>query len=288
MELVNVMLYGDGKRHATEVDEIWCEIPDECPLRKIGRCACVRRLLDRSECPYGKVNHAKGYTRRALKYSEFNRNVRENPAYGMLKAVDTGKTYVNDVGEHMLFVIPCAAIEVRDERPYYSSQIGKSLYICNRFGKSSVSFVPKDMVDASVLSKICDYRPQTIIGGDEIKEYQRKNVPDIIEQLKINMPDMYQELTELRPDLADRKIDYRGRTAKVSTLKEGSKIQTSDGTFELRDGKLVCDDFRSVFCGGYGWRSNKYGARVSIDVTDDMTQTVEDNDWVVPDKTVFV
>ena len=115
-------------------------------------------------------------------------------------------------------------------------------------------------------------------------------MPSLVEDLRIRWPEMHKELQAARPDLCGKEVDYRGRQARIATLRPGSVIPDSLGNrFVLSDDRteLRCDCFKSalVSVGGTYARGN---AMVVLPVGEGDTVKVTENDWVVVGETAFV
>lgn len=93
--------------------------------------------------------------------------------------------------------------------------------------------------------------------------------------IKKEMPDLYRELISLDASL-DKKPDYKGKTAFISTMVDSSELKDRKGNvFILSDGKLTCKNYNS---GSLPFDSKC--AEIVISVTDKMTYRIDDNSQV--------
>ena len=289
MEKINTELYGgkspfSRKETPVEAEIICCDNYSECDFYKDGQCLKMRRFLGIG-CIYGSREVIKGYTSRAKKYSEFYRAYHGDETYGRLKSLNRSSKRFAVVGDYYYFDLESLYIagigEKKENRinKVISCKSGR-MYEINEKDVIGMSecLIPKEDVTADFLNELLGYRFfQLFFGnnGEANKRYHQKTVPDILTQIRDRVPELYEQLIAEYPAFADIMPDYRGRNAFIKTMKEGSILKARNGEeYVLHDGKLT-GTYHDAFL-PFGSRQ----AEIVIDVTDDMTYVITDNNQV--------
>lgn len=207
-EVINVGLYGGkgifgGREEPLVASVISCDKHRDCSYFQQGQCWRVRGLG--GTCKFGSVSNIKGYTSRAKKYRQFEREWSSHEQYGKLKrpprklGVIDGKV-----------VLPYHHVNVE--------QVGELVKIKEPllFAGNDISYVDYDRFTADVIYKICMFRPQAMMGG-EISSYRKETVPLFLAHLEEVLPEKYKEFTDKYPEFAE-KIDHVGRKAYLKTI----------------------------------------------------------------------
>jgi hypothetical protein len=115
------------------------------------------------------------------------------------------------------------------------------------FRTGSDFMLMSDFKKKEVIDSILAFRPQAMMGG-EITDYQKKHIPLFKIHLKELMPAVYEEFIGGEIDLSDN----IGRSAFISSLKDGVELESTDGLFvvnngwlETKKGKLILPTFKS-------------------------------------------
>lgn len=178
---------------------------DNCNAFKRNKCA-LRSGLWGNYCPYGKVSTNQGFTKRSKKCSSFiyeakNLYTPQIRGNNNLESLN----FTCEIGEYVYIDLP--------HLHNYSNSIDKEL------GIEHEHFIPKEKFDFELVDKLLNYHPQALFGG-EITNYQKKNIPQFIIQLKRYFPKLYKEVVKKHPQYQDlfSKINYVKKQAKVTTL----------------------------------------------------------------------
>lgn len=211
MDVINVGLYGGkgifgGRETPLEASVISCDKYKECSFFESGNCLNVRAPF-KGGCKHGKVQTVKGYTSRAKKYGEFRRKWAGHDQYNELRSPTT-KLGVID-GE-VIFPYPY----IRLKQNEYGDWVTTSM----SFG-SNVVYIDLEDFTPDLIRTICTCKPQAMMGG-EITEYQKKTVPLILSHIKEVLPKKYDEFINEYPEYMGEEINYIGRKALLSTVKE--------------------------------------------------------------------
>jgi hypothetical protein len=233
------------------------------------------------------LNVFKGYTSRAKKYKEFAETWRNDPLLNALKC-PSGPVVIFEVCGRVFLKLGYMHLE-------YSEFGWLEGYV--RVGKSNVwtardswrareyLWLPRVEVNAEVISEIC-HRNTYYLRGGRIDEWNDKQVPMVVDQLRVNLPDVYADLCELDPELVGRPMNHVGRYAKALTLRDGSELKDCHGNvFRKEGGELVCDDYNSSLVGPQTIIAR--GATLTLKLSEKDTVKVESNDWVT-DTTEFL
>ena len=291
---INVSLYGGkpsfgGGRERPLVAEVtYCDVPDECPLKRKGMCLKAQRLGS-CHCPHAKMDVVKGYTSRAKKYKEFVETWRNDPLLNALKCPSDPVVIFELDGKVFM--------KLGHMKLKYDEQESDWMEGYNRVGKSHIwttrdawmdnayLWVPREEVTAEVISVICHRYTYAFMGG-MIDEWNEKQVPMVVDQLRVNLPDVYSDLCKLDHELVGRPMNHVGRYARVLTLRDGSEMRDCHGNvFRKEGGELVCDDYNSTLVGPQALAAR--GATLIMRPSESDVVKVESNDWVT-DTTEFL
>lgn len=279
---INIELYGGkgifgGKEEPLRSETIFCEDCENCSLYKSGKCLNVAdRFAGYASCPVGRVEHAKGYTRRAAKYWDFREKVEKDEAYHKLSYPQNCDFAV--IGKGMLFlnlryvrVWKPSEQEIKDWH-YATGAFGYAVRE-RVVGRGWICF-PVEEISMELLYQILSYQPSAMMGG-VIKDYQDKIVPNILDAMRKNAPELYKELTDIYPDLKEKTPNYVGRYAYIMSLRDGLEI-SDNGTKGIKQGnKIFVKEFYSGFL-------PFKGKVATCEITFDEKATIKilNNDWV--------
>lgn len=288
---VNIEFYGGksifgGREKPLEADVTYCEAPNECPLHESGTCLMAARL-GRCDCIYGRTETVTGYTKRARKYGEFRRRFEDDPAYHAL-SLPTRRVITMRVRDMTFLKLGSIGLEYDSGEKGIGSGYWKAndsgVWVCDPYmGRKSV-WVPTEAIDAKAFEFICRQHPQALFGG-EIKSFQQKDVPLIVESVRNVFPEVYEELVSANPDLAELKVDRTGMYADITTLRDGSTMTDRLGrTFTKTGMTVTCDDFDSSLVMPFGIQTRH--ARIEMPISEGTYVEVQSNDWV-DEGTVF-
>lgn len=267
MKKINVGLYGGksifgGREKPLEADTIYCDSTDKCSLYHEGKCLRVRQFGN-TVCKYGRTVQETGYTSRARKYEAFRSKYRNDECYSQLNSI--GETYFAVIDDWLLFKFSYVSVSTNKETG------NLAINTENHFG-SHFSFIEKNKCTAEFLKKVFDSKPRTFFDNKIISDYRAKVIPEIMAGIKKEMPDLYQELISLDASLGN-KPDYKGKTAFISTMVDGSELKDRKGNvFLLSNGKLTCKNYNSHLL-----PFNSRCAEIVIPVTEKMTYEIDDN-----------
>lgn len=269
-KIINVHLFRPackGVKQRCEV--ISCNATDKCELYKNKKCIMKRGFWGGANvyCPHGRFIITEGYTNRARSfYSWEAKRCREYDGYIDVLTICDEKLAV--VGDYVYLPYP--------HLKNYVNKID---------GIISDHFLPISEFGAEKINEIYNFKPLALLGG-EITSFQEKYIPQFLQHLNEVLPNLYHEFLETYPeyksDIEAKVKNYIGRTATVSTLKNGSVIYDhhSNG-WVIDNNQLVCDKSSTWLPFG------KTPTKVVIDITEDMVYKVSDNKMVC-EATVFV
>lgn len=106
-----------------------------------------------------------------------------------------------------------------------------------------------------------------------IKAYYEEYVPRFLDDLKRNYKDIWNNFISTYPEY-DKKINYIGRKAYISSLRNGLKIRENASEWEIKDGYIICERWR------YLYPFNARYGKVKIEITDELVCEITNNEQV--------
>jgi hypothetical protein len=85
------------------------------------------------------------------------------------------------------------------------------------FFKKGDPLLPKEHLTIENIVKICDFRPQAMMGG-EITSYQKEEIPKFVKHLSEFFPNLYAELVTQIPRMGNISLTNIGRKAYLFSL----------------------------------------------------------------------
>lgn len=254
--LINVQLFGDymlGRKLIAEY--LYCGNAHECSAYADGRCFMVKTWL-REKCKYGSIKIIEG----GGDNQKVMMDAVESPCYGKLKyPIDT---YISKIGGDAYFTLKYVSMRIEPT----------GRLVCNENSPfTTATLASEDMLTPECIMQICSAHPGGI-DGELVTMYQSKIVPHFLLQLSKLFPDKYNGFMEAYPEFKDRKPDWRGHIAKLSTCNRSMSYKDYSGNVFRFDGEyLVCDDCNNVIA---PFRCKRTEMRVRL--TDDMTVKITD------------
>lgn len=270
MDKININLYGGkslfgGKETPLEAEITYCDKYKVCSFYKKGKCFSAGRW--KTNCKFGNKRREIGYTSRAKKYYEFKNKWSSDESYNKLEEPEN---IIGQIGD--IFVLNTGYLYEKEEGGYY---------IDTHFGQAPLIYVSKKEFTNDLIKFICDAKPKTIFDRKEIEAYQERIVPRFLYELKTEFKEVYDNFIEQYPGYENKKINFVGREAYISTLKNGSElVDCHKNIWKIENDEIVC----------YKWKTwlpfGGTGTETRIKITSDMTYKITDNEQVT-EKTKF-
>jgi hypothetical protein len=200
-------LFKFSSKEKAECRVFYCEIPDRCPLLKMGQC--IHNLIWGPRCPHGYTSLDEGPTKRARGCSSWVAKRREEFKDVLDKASGTPSDKMVEIGEYIY--LPYAHADLNKDVPF----LRHNLYLM-----SGQPFVKKELFTIDVVLSIISFRPHAMMGG-EITDYRLKIIPKFIVDLQEVFPRLYDQLIDKKPELAIKEKNYVGRKALLITVLPG-------------------------------------------------------------------
>lgn len=271
-KIINVHLFEPAFKNVKQRCEILsCNSCDSCDMYKQGKCVFKEYFLSRTACPHGRMHKEEGYTNRARSYySWFDKKEKK---YGDL--VDDLKFDDNKIcivgGDYV-----------------YLPMNHLCTYVNKVEGVVNNHFIPLEDFIVDKIREIVDFVPLTLIEHAPITDYDRKEIPKFLQQLKEVMPELYEEFFSKYPKYKEKlqyKINnYVGRTAYINTMTEGSVLNDCGDKWIIEGEWLMCKERRSSSIPFAGYADT---TEVRVKITDKMTYKITDNSQV-DENTLFV
>jgi hypothetical protein len=209
-------IFGDKGGHAARY-KIDCENPQGCDLfTKSNTCLLTGPL---SGCKFGRKTCIQGPTKKARGFHSWMSDQKKQNAEFIGK-LDSNKAY-NRI----------AKINGYYHLPY--SWMGEMT-----FGEGAAlpsKWVPEDQMTAELLERICRAQPRSMMGG-VIGDYQKKEVPKFLTDLRMFFPDLFALLSDESKRRAES-VSSVGRSADITTCLPGTYV-FADNRWEW-DGKTL-------------------------------------------------
>ena len=193
-----------------ECKVLYCEIPEQCSLLKLGQC--INDTIMGPKCPYGYVKMEIGPTKRAKGCSPWIVKQKEQYKDVLNKVGNYPSSKIVEVGEYIYLPYPHA--DMNKEVPFLNH---------NLILISGQPFVKKELFTIDVILSIISFCPYAMMGG-EITDYQLKIIPKFIVDLQEVFPKLYYELIKIRPDLEIKEKNFVGRKALLATVFSPSDV----------------------------------------------------------------
>lgn len=240
---------------------------EKCEAREQGKCAMMGGLWG-EKCPYGKRETIEGFTQRAKSYYSFLRNAKEK--YGEFSYKLKNLEKLCEIGDYVY--LPLA---------HLNNYVNP---IIDQFNIKYEHFLLKNQFTSATIDALINYVPRALWQHEEIRDYQTKEVPEFVRQLKKKYPDKYKRQEELNPRIKDFVIDVDyvklKKEAYLKTLNKG-KVGFSIYTVDW-DGEFLTGTARDFGI----WLNG--GGEVKIKPNDKTIVKIVDNNTVDEEKTVFV
>ena len=290
MKKIRVGLYGGGRTTPLRAEVISCDHCESCDLYKRGYCLRVTAPFVDTNCKYGNTSRINGYTTRSYKYYTFEEKWKADEAYSS-NISRPSSMVVAEVGDYIYLGIRFVAIvEDKDASSLYDTvvvgQSGTEYKFWQPMFKSGGGFVLKqdleDLSERGLLYQLFRFVPTTLFGGNEIKDYKEKVLPDFVMALKRGMPDLAKRFFEAWPKL-DYSPNYVGKRVYINTLPQGIEIKDHhNNIFKLEGDELICNDYRNAFM-----PFDTESGRIRVKLTGEEIYEIRNNDEVGPN-TKFV
>jgi hypothetical protein len=184
MTIIYTVLYNAAKANEkASLKTVICEQTENCGAYKNSQCI-VNSLF--GYCPYAKVQWKWTKTKRCKCYKGEYAKLKEeceNAQYKKLK--NDCINYLCGVGEYIY--IPYANADMCALVPFMSHS---QLFTGGR------PFIKKEYFTAKTIVELAKFRPRALFG-EEITQYQTKEVPKFLYHLSIFYPELYQEAAKL-------------------------------------------------------------------------------------------
>jgi len=269
-EKINVDLYGGksifgGRETPLEAEITYCDKYDKCTFYAQGKCFCAGRFKE--NCKFGSKNRIRGYTSRALKYYDFRDKYRNDECYGKLDEPNATIGKIEDV-----YVINIGFLGKDDKTGEFriETHIGSPLV-----------YVEEKELTNDLIKLICEAKPRTLFGYDEIKSYQEKKVPRFLYELKMQFKDVYDKFIKEYPEFKDKKMNFIGRQAYIYSLKDGIELQDKSTFIKKGDCLVSKENWHSAFL-----PFSAGEAELKIPINKKMTVEIKDNS-MVDENTIF-
>lgn len=197
-------LFKSCRNDRAECQIVKCNNYQNCELFKRKEC-CWIGGFGWNKCPYGSYSKTEGFTRKARKYYTWI-NEKTEQYKKVIGALNRASDVIAIIGDFIY--LPYAHMTMNENIPFKSKT--------GLFNKGDCLLPLKEFTLENV-SKICEFHPQAIFGG-EIKSYQGEEIPKFIKHLSEKFPNLYKQLCDKLKRIKEISLTNIGRKAYLKTL----------------------------------------------------------------------
>lgn len=271
-KVISYYLFNPADRNVKQRCEvITCDNCENCKIYLEHRQCATHTVMfgDDVVCPHSSINREHGYTRKAKSYHNWFSKRKSEYGADLEKAVKDAPDKLVIVGGDYVY-LPYSFIKT------YNSGVSELV---------NQRFIPLSSFNEDKIYEIITFEP-TDLFHQVIGDYRLNVVPRFIQHMNEVMPELLTKAIKKYPDIksiADKSIyDYIGRKAKISTLADGSELSDCHSNIWIKCGTTIeCDKWKTWLPFG------KTATKVTIEITNDMLYTVDNNEIVKSD-TVFI
>jgi hypothetical protein len=182
-----------------------------CSFREKNTCIC--RSIWSDKCLYGDYYYQEsGTTKRAKAYDKWLKEAKEKQAEFKASGVkfETAPKSIATIGDYIY--IPFSYCDMCEFVPFYR----RSGLVT--FG---IPFIKKEEFTAEIVVTLAKFRPYALMGG-EIKDYQKKEVPALLYEVKRTFPELYAKAAELDPSIIVKTLTLDDFSNKLIMLEDAS------------------------------------------------------------------
>lgn len=270
-EVINITNFNPNKTSLFKIDgaareeiSYWkCCNKENCEAYKRGRCIMFSSIFKVSRCPYGIREKKVGFTKRANKCGNLEREARKK--YPDLFYALKVENNFSKIGDYILFPLPYLSRGLRNP---FMDQDDDFWCKCND------KLINQKYYKPDIIKQLCIYKPRALFTDREIIDYQNK-LPEFLERLKKYDWKMFQELLKIYPEAENiaNKFSYIGKKVLLSTLSVG-KVKIKENLCEW-DGETIKFLENSILFGVKGTYYLKPDSDVVATICDEKTITGE-------------
>jgi len=188
-----------------------CNLPEDkaCSFREKNTCIC-RSIWD-DKCLYGGYYYENSdTTKRAKAYDKWLKDAKEKQAEFKASGVkfETASKSIAVIGDYVY--IPFSNCDRCEGVPFYRR---------SNMITSGIPFIKKEEFTAEIVVALAKFRPYSLMGG-EIKDYQKKEVPALLYEVKRAFPELYAKAAELDPSIIMKTLTLDDFSNKLIMLED--------------------------------------------------------------------
>jgi hypothetical protein len=198
-------MFKSCKNDKAESTVVTCSNSQSCDLYSRGECTFLYPLFP-VRCLYGSMSRQYGYTRKAIRYSEWIRDQKKaNDGVGFLKFPSERLAVIGDY-----IFLPYSHMTMCETVPFKAHS---SLF------SSGSCFLPKESFTVETIVTLINFRPMAMMGG-EITTYQKEVPPKFLKHLSEQIPELFNPVMEKSEYARKRFAEFTniGRKAILETL----------------------------------------------------------------------
>jgi hypothetical protein len=195
-------LFTDKNGHAARY-KIDCQNPQGCDLFTKSNTCILTSVM--RHCKFGSKTNIQGPTRKARSFHAWIAEQKKLNA-DFIGKLDSNKAYNRIAKINGYYHLPYS---------FMSDGLGSNYPLPS-------PWVAETDMTAGLLERICSAQPRAMIGG-VISDYQKKEVPKFLADLRMFFPDLFALLSDENKKRAEG-VSYVGRSADITTCLPGTYL----------------------------------------------------------------
>lgn len=297
-KLVSENLYGgssifDKKKNPFELEKVFCNNSENCPLFKAHKCIRAERL-NSYKCKYCEVETKRGPSSRSSHYFDLKHEYQED-----VKNITNCILYIPKffpIGDEYFLNLRWRDIRYNEETKSIKNEDTSMFSGWSLYKDGAKKFFSKELITTEFLKSLIEADKVGHQFLDGWSDITNKYIKDDVEPLKL---DIKRFCPDLAKALGIKEINYVGRKALLTTLKPPFNFKrykddnrifryNEDGTITAAENiSKVVDSWLVGTSGNCVGTVIEEQTKITFKPNPKLAIIVEDNNWVLPD-TEFV
>lgn len=214
--------FGGNKKDKAQANQYYCSNKDNCSLFKENQCKLLNlKGFSNEGCIYGENRTLKGFTPMANAFSDW---ISKMEKYDCGKDIKSNGKGIFEIGDYI----------------YLNFSYIDLFKFKNGF---KFNMIKKEEFTLELIVELINFKPLTIFDCREIKDYQKKEVPLFVENLKLKFKDLFEQLPQ---DTKEKYIISNiGRKALIHTINKNIEFNIEDKKYFWDGERISCKNYQS-------------------------------------------
>lgn len=243
--------FGGNKKDKAQANQYFCSNKENCSLFKENKCKLLSsKGFGYEGCVYGKNTTLKGFTPMANAFGDWIRKMEKFDCGKDIKANGKG---IFEIGDYIYFNFSYIDMfKFKDEFKF--------------------NMIKKEEFTLELIVELINFKPMTIFDYKEIKDYQKKEVPLFVENLKLKFKDLFDKLPQ---EIKEKYIISNiGRKALIHTINKNIEFNIKETKYHWDGKKLSSKNYKSFLL--------DFKGETELIIYPNLDETIEikNEDWV--------